>query len=80
MWPSEIDYESDYEVSYKSTMEVKRLKTLAVEIFKTINKINSNYMKYVFTSNARVRANHALVKWYNITHFLILFDLNFYPA
>ena len=60
-------------------MEVKRLKTLAVEIFKTIKKINSNYMKYVFTSNARVRPNHILVKWYNITHFFILFNPNFYP-
>ena len=51
-------------------MEVKRLRTLALEVFKAINKNNPNYMKYVFTSNARVRPNH----------FFILFNLNFYQG
>ena len=38
--------------------------TLKLEIFKTINNINPNYVKYVFnpTNEARVRLNDILVK------------------
>ena len=36
-------------------MEFKRLRTLALEIFKTINNINPNYMKNVFTLKTHER-------------------------
>ena len=47
------DYDSDYDVllrkSGKVTMEIKRLKVLAIEIFKTVNNLNRNHMKDIFT-------------------------------
>ena len=42
------DYESILNKSCKSTMEVKRLRTLALEVFKTLNNVNSEYMKEIF--------------------------------
>ena len=47
------DYDSDYDVllrkSGKVTMEIKRLRVLVIEIFKTVNNLNSNYTKDIFT-------------------------------
>ena len=54
-------YDSDYEtllkISGTSTMQIKRIKQLAIEICKTVNNLNSIFMKNIFTSkqNARVR-------------------------
>ena len=46
------DYNSDYkdllDVTEKSTMEIRRLRTLALEIFKTVNNLNPDFMKYIF--------------------------------
>ena len=47
------DYNSDYEtllkISRTSTMPIKRMKQLAIEIFKTVNNLNSDFMKNIFT-------------------------------
>ena len=44
--------------------KVKRLRTLAFENFKTLDKINWNYMKYLFTpkTDVKLRPNDILVK------------------
>ena len=46
------DFVSDYtellKKSDKVTMEIKRLQCLALEIFKTVNNLNSYYMKEIF--------------------------------
>ena len=48
------NYHSDYEkllkISGTSTMQVKRIKQLAIEIFKTVNNLNPDFMKNIFTS------------------------------
>ena len=55
------DYDNDYEtlskISGTSTMEIKRIKQLDIEIFKTVNNLNPDFMKNIFTSkqNTRVR-------------------------
>ena len=65
------DYDSDYDVllrkSGKVTKEIKRLRVLAIEIFKTVNNLNPNYMKDIFTSklHPKVRPNDILVKHHN---------------
>ena len=65
------DYESDYDVllrkSGKVTMEIKRVRVLAIEIFKTVNNLNPNYMKNIFTPklHPKVRPNGILVKHHN---------------
>ena len=45
------DYESDHKTfldrSGKETMEIRRIKTLAIEMFKTVNKLNPNFMKTI---------------------------------
>ena len=62
------DYSSNYQtllkLSQKPSMEVKRLRNFALEIFKTINDLNSSFMKSIFLAklNARVRPNDILVK------------------
>ena len=52
----------------KSNNWNKRLKVLASEIFKTINNLNPNYMKDIFTLklHAKIRSNDILAK-YHIT-------------
>ena len=49
-------------------MKMKRLNVLAIEIFKTINSLNPNYMKDIFTAklHAGVRPDDILVKHHNI--------------
>ena len=65
------DYCSDYDVllrkSGKVTIEIKRLKVLAIEIFKTVNNLNLNYIKDIFTPklHPKVRPNDILVKHHN---------------
>ena len=65
------DYCSDYDVllskSGKVTIEIKRLKVLAIEIFKTVNNLNPNYIKDIFTPklHPKVRPNDILVKHHN---------------
>ena len=65
------DYDSDYETLLKSsglsTMQIKRIKQLAIEIFKTVNNLNPDFMKNIFTSkqNARVRPHDLLVRSHN---------------
>ena len=65
------DYDSDYDVllrkSAKVTMEIKRLRVLAIEILKTVNNLNPNYMKDIFTPklHPKVRPNDILVKHHN---------------
>ena len=48
------DYKSDYktlqEKSDKESMKIRRIKTLAIEILKTVNELNANFMKNIFTS------------------------------
>ena len=62
------DYDSDYEtllkISGTSTMQIKRIKQLAIEIFKTLNNLNPEFMKIIFTikQNARVRPHNLLVR------------------
>ena len=62
------DYDSDYEtllkISGTSTMQIKRIKQLAIEIFKTVNNLNPDFMKNIFTSkqNARVRPHDLLTR------------------
>ena len=47
------DYDSNYDVllrkCQKVTMKIKRLRVLVIEIFKTVNILNPNYMKVIFT-------------------------------
>ena len=48
-------------------MKIKRLRVLAIEIFKTVNNLNPNYMKDIFTPklHPKVRPNDILVKHHN---------------
>ena len=61
-------YESDYENllcnSNKPNMKIQKFRTLAVKIFKTLNEINSPYMKNIFTprKSTKVRQNDIMVK------------------
>ena len=65
------DYDNDYDIllrkSGKVTMEIKRLRVLAIEIFETVNNLNPNYMKDIFTPklHPKVRPNDILVKHHN---------------
>ena len=45
-------------------MKMRRIKTLAIEIFKTVNELNSSFMKTIFTSktNSIVRPFDLIVK------------------
>ena len=66
------DYNSDYETLLKSsrtsTMQIKRMKQLAIEIFKTVNNLNPDFMKNMFTSkqNAQIRPHDLLVRNHRI--------------
>ena len=62
------DYDSDYgtllKISGTSTMQIKRIKQLAIEIFKTVNSLNPDFMKNIFTSkqNAQARPRDLLTR------------------
>ena len=53
------DYKSDYktllDITGKESMKIRRIKTLATEIFKTVNELNHNFMKTIFTSKTHFR-------------------------
>ena len=65
------DYESDYDTllqrANKPTIELRKLRFLAIEIFKTINDLNPQYMKEIFTLNTRkeTRDSKLIVKSQN---------------
>ena len=74
-------YKSDYKTlldkSGTDSVKIMRIKTLAIEIFKTVNELNTNFRKTIFTSktNCRARPFDLLVKnrnteKYSKTHFL----------
>ena len=48
------DYRSNYKTfldkSGKESIKIRRIKSLPTEIFKTVNELNSNFMKTIFTS------------------------------
>ena len=46
------------------SMKMRKMKTIAIEIFKTVNGINLNFIKTIFTfkTNFRVRSFNLLVK------------------
>ena len=66
------DYESDYDIllrkNGKLTMEIKQLRFLTIEIFETVNNLNQNFMKDIFTPklHPNVRPNYIQVKHHNI--------------
>ena len=59
------DYESDYDTllqrANKPTIELRKLRFLAIEIFKTINDLNPQYMKEIFTLNTRETRDSKLI-------------------
>ena len=63
------DYESDYYILLskggKVIMKIKRLRFMVIEIFKTVNNLNPNYMKDIFTPKLypKVRPNDLLAKY-----------------
>ena len=65
------DYDSDNDVLLrkggKVTMKIKRLRVLAMEILKTVNSLNPNYMKDIFTPklHPKARPNDILIKHHN---------------
>ena len=58
------DYKTLLDKSGKESMKIRRIKTLVIEIFKTVNELNPNFMKNIFTSktNSRVQPFDLLVK------------------
>ena len=62
------DYESDYAIPLrkrgKVIMKINPLAVLANEVFKTVNNLNLNYMKDIFTPklHSKVRPNDILFK------------------
>ena len=64
------DYESDYAILLKkistTTIEAKRLRTLAIVILRTMNNINSSFMKDIFTPTSDAKAD-LLTSSLNIT-------------
>ena len=57
------DYETLLKISGTFTMQIKTIKQLAIEIFKTVNNLNPDFIKNIFTSkqNAGVRPHDLLV-------------------
>ena len=53
-----ISYEGLFEKSGKAKMSVNTLRNLCVEIYKTINKLNPEFMNYIF----KVKENKRLVR------------------
>ena len=57
------DYETLLKISGTFTMQIKTIKQLAIEIFKTVNNLNPDFIKNIFTSkqNAGVRPHDLIV-------------------
>ena len=53
------DYKSDCKTlldkSGMESMKIRRIKTLAIELFKTVDELNTNFIKIIFTSKAASR-------------------------
>ena len=45
-----IDHKTLLDKRGKESLKIRRIKTLAIEIFKTVNELNPNFMKTIFTS------------------------------
>ena len=69
------DYRSDYETLLEkgktSTVVVKTMRIIDTEIIKTINHLNSSFMKDNFTSklSPKVQSNNLIVKRHNTTKY-----------
>ena len=61
------DYKTLLDSTGKESMRIRRIKTLGIEIFKTVNELNSKFMKSMFTSrtNSRVWIFDLLIKIYD---------------
>ena len=59
-----VTNETLFKISGTSTMQIKRIKQLAVEMFKTVQNLNPDFMKNIFTSkqNARVSPHDLIVR------------------
>ena len=57
-------YESDYDIlprkNGKVTVKIKRLAVLTIDSFKTVNNLNPNYMKDIFTPKIYSHQNYIL--------------------
>ena len=64
---NESDYETLLEKSSKTTMNTKRMRNLAIEIFKSINNLNSPFLKEMYKTkvNPVVWPNDIIVKTQN---------------
>ena len=64
---SDSGYETLLTISGKSTMQISKRKQLAIEIFKTVNNLNSKFVKNISTSkqNSPVRPHDLLVRSHN---------------
>ena len=62
------DYENLLKKSSQTTMNIKRIRILAIELFKTINNLNSPFLKKTVKVkvNARVWPNDYIVKTHSI--------------
>ena len=74
------DYETLIETYSRTTINTKWIRIVAIEIFKTIDDINSSFMKEIFKSeNPRIRPNDFVVKNLNTAtygdNFLTTLDL-----
>ena len=49
------DEKTPQDNSGKESMTIRRIKTLVIEIFKTVNELNSNFMKNMFMSKTNSR-------------------------
>ena len=45
-----VTNETLLKINGTSTMQIKRIKQLAVEMFKTVQNLNPDFMKLIFTS------------------------------
>ena len=59
-----VTNETLLKINGTSTMQIKRVKQLAVEMFKTVQNLNPDFMKNIFTSkqNARVSPHDLIVR------------------
>ena len=66
-----VTNETLLKINGTSTMQIKRIKQLAVEMFKTVNNLNPDFMKLIFTSkqNARVRPHDLFVRGHNTARY-----------
>ena len=61
------DYETLSKISGTFTMEIKRIKQLDIEIFKTVNNLNPDFMKNIFTSKTNSSTSTRLCQKSQVT-------------